>query len=337
MGSQALEHLRAGLEATVGTPITPTKKIYYQYGGAQHNQSIGTILPQEAWSSRVKYQRMYAGLQRNTFDVAFDATYTQIGFWLNLAVEARAAGTLSDTTAYTYTYSGSSNTAMPLKSATLQFSTTDLMPTVGWSIPGVYADELSITWKKAVGDAVTGVTGTAKLVTAYGATQLTAYTGTGTDVAQVNALGTLSQTYIDVTGGTIGTTPDSTVTEATFAIQNHGALFDAMDATSLAQSYNLPNQRDAVLTIQRRFDDKTELDRYIDKATRLVRIKTTGGLAGSSSVVYTLQLDTEVGWTETGRAYVDGLWVQNLTGIPIQSTGLNDFKFTVINKNATET
>jgi hypothetical protein len=329
VGVQTLASARAALETTRNTPVTPATRLIYFDSGV-HAQEVGTIRPTELRASYVEGFRSYRGIERNTLTFGGDWTYDDAAYWLNLAVKAVLSGSLSDTSAYTYAFVPT-HTSDDIKSATIEFSTVDLIATVGWRVPGCLVNELEITWRK--GETVRY---SATLMSAKGATQITAFTGSLADRTTVSALGTTTKVYIDTSA--IGATLDPKVTEVTFNLNNGFAYFDSLDNTGVAQSLVRPNARQPRLTIQRRFNDKTELDAYIAKTPRKVRVLTEGGLAGAATALYTIWLDF-VGVIDTYTwAEVEGIWMADMSFLPQYDTAVgSDFAWTIINKTAAYT
>lgn len=337
MSVQVLASLRAGLESARGTSVTPTRLVYFKPGSATHTQEVGTIIPQEAWGSFEPNRRAYAGLERNTFHVAGDFTYTDAIWWLNLAELSLASGSVTDTSAYTWAFPPT-NTSDDLKSATLQFAWKDLLSTVGWQIPGVICNRLAVTWTKTVGGADTGVSFDADLMTASAATQITAFTGSLSDRTIVNALGNSTATYVNSTGSAFGTTADTRINQATFEVTNGYVYRDGFDGTSHAIEIVRTAPKMSKLTVQRYFSDKTELDAYIAKTSRRIRVISTGALVGATTAVNTVQLD--YGGVANAHSAVDssGLIYANIEYAPIDDSSLsNDHKFTVVNGTASIT
>src|SRR5688572_723398 len=124
MSVEVLASARAGLESTRGTPVTPTRILYHE--AADLTQKMGTLSPQEAWASFTPFRRHYAGLERTGFGFKGDATFQQFIFWLNLAIDAEASGSVIDTTGYEWNFLPV-HTSDALKSATIEFGLTDLI------------------------------------------------------------------------------------------------------------------------------------------------------------------------------------------------------------------
>jgi hypothetical protein len=329
VGVQTLASARAALEATRNTPVTPATRLIYFDSGV-HTQEVGTIRPTELRGSYVEAFRSYPGMERNTLTFGGDWTYDDAAYWLNLGVKTVLSGSLSDTSAYTYTFLPT-HTSDDQKSATIEFSTVDLISTVGWRVPGCLVNELEVTWRK--GETVRY---NATVMSAKGATQITAFTGSLSDRTTVSALGTTTQVYVDST--TIGTTLDPKITEATFNLNNGYSYFDPLNDSNVAESLVRANARQPRLTLQRRFNDKTELDAYVAKTPRKIRVQTLGPLAGAATAKYTIQLNF-VGVIDTYTwAEVDGIWMADMSLLPqYDATLAYDFAWVIINKTASYT
>src|SRR5688500_4575560 len=102
MAVEVLASARGALEATRGSDTTPTRILYFE--NATHDQDVGTLIPPESWANYTPNRRAYPGLEADGMHFDGDVTTQQIVFWLNLAVDAEAPGTLTDTSAYTWTF-----------------------------------------------------------------------------------------------------------------------------------------------------------------------------------------------------------------------------------------
>ncbi|HET7128932.1 MAG TPA: hypothetical protein VFJ93_07650 [Gaiellaceae bacterium] len=333
---QVLASARAGLESARGTSVTPTRIIYPKNGGITHTQEVGTIIPQEAWASFEPNRRAYAGLERDTFKMTGDLTYTDAIWVFNHGVAPLASGSVTDTSAYTWAFSPN-NGADDLKSSTWQYAWKDLLATVGWQVPGVVCNRMAVTFTKAVGGAETGVTFDADFMTASVATQITSFTGSLSDRTINNALGNSVRSYVNGTGSAFGTTADTRINQATFEVTYGYVYRDGFDGTSNAIEVVRTGFRESKLTVQRYFNDKTELDAYIAKTSRRIRIAATGGLIGATTAVRTIQLDFGGVADAHSAADVNGMIYANIEYQPIDdsSIGPNDFKWTVIDTQAT--
>lgn len=335
MAIRLLASARAGLESTRGTAVTPTRIVYFSE--ASHNQEVGTIAPRESWASYTPNRRAYQGLERNTFNFSGDFTYTDAIWWANLALDAEASGSVTDTSAYTWTFLPV-HTTDSLKSATLQYAYADLLSVVGWEVDGCLVNSLSVTWSKAVGGENTGVTFDAEIMTASGATQITAFTGSLSDRAITSALGNHTLTYINGTGSAFGTTADTRFNQVTWTVNNNYVYRDGFDGTNTAIEIVRTGPRQSRVTAQRYFSDKTELDAYIAKTDRRFRVKTVGATVGATTAKNTIQLDAGGVWEVHNAADVDGLVYANLELLPIYDSGIaSDVLLTVISTVASIT
>jgi hypothetical protein len=336
-GTQQLEYLAGAIETTRGTVInTMTRKLYPANGSVTLTQEVGTVIPQESWGNYAPNRRAYQGLERVGLTVAGDWTYTDGPYWLNTAVAPLLSGVLSDTTAYTWTQTPTGATDT-LKSLSIETGTADLVSVVGWRVPGLVCNDLSITFRKAsIGGTETGCTFTAGFMTASGATQITSFTGALSDRTLISAIGTTNLAYINTTGSAHGTTADLLVREATFTLNNGYVYRDAFDGTNHAASLAKSGPRTATLTFQRYFDTKTELDAYVAKTSRRVQLIVTGALAGAATALNTLKLNFTGVPTAHTEAEVDGVWAANITLTSIYDSALSaEFQFVSINADST--
>lgn len=323
MGVETLISARAALEATRNTAVAMTRKLYFEQG--MHAQEVASIRPKEQRGSYFGSFRAYPGIERNSFDFSGGATFEDLIWWGNVAIKALATGTAGgagDTAAITWGFTPSAATD-DIKSATIEF---DLNGPTLFQVPGCLADELTLTFKKGEDVKVAG-----KLLSAKGATQIAAYTGVGADRTTESALGTLTKVFTD--GSTIGTTVDD-VEEATFKLSNHFAHRDALDATSVAKELKRPQPRSWSLEVSRYFDSETELDAYIAKTERKVRLRTEGTVivGTASSIKRKLDLDLYGVWDRHTWAKVDGMIYARMTLVPLyDAAAATDFKLEVIN------
>lgn len=329
MGVEVLISARAALEATRNTPVAPTRKLYFETG--MHAQEVATIRPKEQRRSYFESYRAYPGLERDSLDFAGDVTYDDLPWWGNTHIKALAAGTAGgagDTAAITWLFTPSA-AVDDLKSATVEF---DLDGPTLWSIPGCLGNELSLGFKKGE-----EVKFTSKMMTAKGATQIAAFTGTGPDRVVESALGTTAKVFTD--GSAIGTTEDD-VESATFKLMNRFVHRDALDGTAVAKELKRPQARGWELEVSRYFATDAELDAYIAKTERKVRIQTEGSvIAGTASnIKRRLRLDCYGIWDKHVWAKVDGMIYARMTLVPLyDATAATDFSLEVVNAVASIT
>jgi hypothetical protein len=321
-GMIVTETLRGAIETTEGAATTPTRLLYIPKGGGiTVRQAVETLRDERAWNKGDSLADVYPGMQDVVVRISnVRCSFEDAGWWWTaFAASGGVAGSVLDTTAYTRTWTPHQTDhtvgANGVRSLHLQFSTSDLISTVGWSIPGLVGEELELILKKRASGTDTGVTMNATFRTASAATQITAFTGSLSDRAQTMALGQQLKSYVDTS--TIGTTADPSITEATFRLSRPAAFHDGMDNTGVHTSMHRPQGWSASLTFLRKFSDKTEVDAYLGssftKTLRKVRIIAEGAVVGATTARNTIRLDfvgKHVEQGEFGGEYVDGIWYQ---------------------------
>jgi hypothetical protein len=333
---EVLASARAILEASRGAGGTPTRLLYFRPGAMVLNQGVGTISPTEAWAKFAPYRRHYAGLETSGFTMAGDVTFDDFIWQLNLGVKAVASGTgPTDTSAYTWTFLPT-ETSDDLKSTLIQFAYADFLSTWGGSLAGCIINKLTVHWTKNVADDETGVSYTAELMSAYGVTQITAFTGSLTDRAITSAVGPSWTAFMDTT--TIGSTSDTRILEATYTLDNGYQYRYGADGTNHAVEIVRGAKRMSSLSIQRYFNSKTELDAMLAKTTRKVRLLVEGPLAGAASVKNTVKLDYYGVPESHDVTTVNGLIYANIMLRPVYDTSVtSDHQWVVINTTASIT
>lgn len=320
MALQTLLSARAVLESSRGAGGTPTRFIYFENGS--HDQSVATIRPVERRNSYFESYRAYPGLERNTFSFGGAWSFQQAPWWLNLHVDAEGTGNPGGTVAVqTWSFNGNAGgTADSLKSASLQFGYADSIGATlpVWQVDGVLGEELTLTWAK---DDV--VRFESQLMAAGTATQLSAFTGSLTDATLVNALGTNTSVYIDAS--TIGTTADANILDASWTLTNGFTYLDTLNGTNAATRILRPAARTWRLQVTRYYANDTELDAYLAKTLRKIRVRTTGPtIAGGST--YRQDLDLYGVWDAYEKTEADGLGVERMTLVPqYDATATTDF------------
>ncbi len=335
MTVEVLGSARAILEASRGNGGTATRIIYFRPGEGMLNQDVGTISPSEAWAKFAPYRRHYAGLERSGFTFGGDLTYTDAIWWLNLAVKAVASGSVTDTSAYTWTFlptEGSDD----LASAKIEFAYADFLSVWGGSLAGCIVNDLEITWTKQVGDDETGLSFKAEIMSAFGVTQITSFTGSLSDRTVTSALGTNWTVAVDTT--TIGTTSDARIDQMTYHLNNGFVYRDSANNTGHAAAIERGAKRMTELTYRRYFNSKVELDAYIAKTTRKVRCNVVGDIVGATTTQNTIQLDYYGVIDDHKYVNVDGLIYATIKLRPVFDSSLtSDHKWVVINTTASIT
>ena len=304
--------LRAGLEATRGTGVAMTRGI--EFTNAQHDQVIDTIYPEELRNSYEAHYTAAPGAETNTIDVEAPVDFDAMAWWGNLHIKAipTPTGAGADRT-WTFV---PTLTADDQKSASVQVGYSD---GIGASQPAmaltyVIGDVLTLKWEKGPG--TPGVTLTSHLVSPKVATQISAFTGTGTYTT--SELAKAAATVITIDPTTIGTTTDNDITSAEWTYNSGYTYLYTMNNTYAAQDTFRPNPLSWELKLTRYYRNDNELDRYADKVKRKIRIKTTGSVLGGS--FYSIQLDCYATLAEMTTSESDGLGFQELTYRPLFDT-----------------
>jgi len=304
-GSIPLFSMRGALGATEGASTTPTRLLYVPVGAVDLSgiQQFETIEDRRAWAKATGLVATYNGIENNVIAINnAPVSVTDIGWWLAtipgvVSGSGTGAGTptTTDTSAYTRIFKPSQTVttvgATGGYDAHLQFGYVDLLSTVGWSIPGLRCTSFSLNWNKRASGMETGLTFSGTWTTNKTATQITAFTGSLSDRTQVWSLGNNLLSYVDSSYGSIGGTADTNVTSATWSWQRPAVFHDGMDGTALHTSMHFPAQETSTLSLNRKFSDVTELNAYIAKTQRAIRLKAEGSLIGAVSAKNTTQLD----------------------------------------------
>ena len=321
MSVLALLSARSALETTRNTGVAPTRALYFDKDQSSWEQNVATIAPQEARNSFFEQYRVYPGIERDKITIAGDLTYDDAVFWGQVMIKGgvTAVGAGADKT-WTYTPSASTD---DIKSFTLQWASTDsISSATGWSLVGCLGSTWEVHWKK---DSV--VTHKMEILSAKGATQISAFTGSATDRVNISAVGPVTQVWVDTS--TIGTTADPNILEATWKLDNKWTYLDTLDATNVAAQIIRPDMREWTLDVVRYFADKTELTAYLAKTERKVRVQSLGPTLGGSA--YRIRLDAYGYWDLNSYANVNGLIVANMTLANLyDATATTDFTFEAV-------
>lgn len=312
MPLHTFKHLRAGLEATRGTGVAMTRGI--EFTSAEHKQTIDTIYPEEIRNSYEAHYAAAAGAEVNTIECEYPLDFDAMAWWGNLHLKAipTPTGAGADRT-YTFV---PTLTTDDQKSATIQLGYSD---TIGASNPAVsltyvLGDVLNINWNKAPGSP--GVTCRSTLISPKAATQITAFTGTGTYTT--SELAKASATVVTIDAATIGTTADNDIVSADWTYTSGYQNLYTLNNTNAAQDTFRPNPLSWELKLTRFIRNDNEWDRYVDKAKRKIRVKTTGSVLGGS--FYSVQLDCYGVLADRSTSESDGLGMEELTYKPLYDT-----------------
>jgi hypothetical protein len=177
---------------------------------------------------------------------------------------------------------------------------------------------------------------TANLHSPKGLTQITSFGGTPVALATTAIVPTQTQVFIDPT--TIGTTEDDYVQRAVFSLNHTWTDLDTLNQTTAAQDTFRVGARDWTLTLTRYGINDNELDRYIDKSPRKIRIRSTGPALGASNYSHTLDLYGVLDSDGHKVGYTDGLAFETLKYVPIyDTTATTDHSLTVVTAETTIT
>ena len=306
--------LRAGLETTRGTGVAMTRGI--EFTTAQHTQVIDTIYPEELRNSYEAHYAATAGAETNTIECEAPVDFDAMAWWLNLHIKAVASGTGAGADK-TYTFLPTL-TSDDQKSASVQVGYSD---NIGATSPAaaltyVVGDVLNLNWNKSPGSP--GVNLKSTLVSPKAATQLSAFSGTGTYTT--SELAKAQATVVSIDPTTIGTTVDNDVVTADWTYTSGFVNLYTLNNTTAAQDTFRPNPLSWELKLTRYIRNDNEWDRYVDKAKRKIRVKTTGSALGGSN--YSIQLDCYGTLAERTTSETDGLGMEELTYRPLYDTTL---------------
>lgn len=329
MPVQTLLTARAGLESTRNTPVTPTRLLYFEEG--THEQKVATLRPRERRASFVEGFRSYAGIERNAFDFGGDFTFDDAIWWANLNLKAVASGTgagADKTWLFLPTH-----TSDDVKSATLQYGYADGIGATrpAWEVAGCLGESLKLTWTK--GDTVRF---SARLMSAKGATQLSAFTGALSDRTTTSGVGTATRVFID--SSTIGTTADADVMDFEWEYTNGWKYLDTLNNTAVAQELLRTEPKSWRMTLTRYYRNDTELDAMVAKTVRKIRLETTGPALGGSN--YRKRLDLYGVYDGDGyeKTEVDGIGVEKFVLVPqYDTTATTDMSLEIVNATASIT
>lgn len=281
-GIIAVEKLQAGLEATRGTAVAATRKVYGQGNGASwFEPTVTKEFVTESMGSYVKNYRHVVTGETAKLTIPGHLTASDAAWWGQLFWKGGVTAVNSATTVYTYTFSPTVATD-DLKTATFEAHS----DTQDYQLPFCLGEKFEITW--AEGKAVQF---SSELMAQQYIPQ--AITGAITDRTGLNPLaGTTAKVFIDAGGGTIGTTQYNNVISGKLTWQNmwmpithnQGALFyddAAREVRSLA------------LELDIHWKDTQELAALLADTERLIRVQFTGPtIPGSTgSVPETIKAD----------------------------------------------
>lgn len=317
--SVALEQLRGAIEASEGDGTTPTRILSTGPAGnvdASDLQKRETIEDRRAAGTRTSLRATYSGIESSMFRLSsIPVSYEETGWWLALlAPSGGVAGSVVDTSAYERTFTPVEGTATNsygtgYYTAQIQYSSLDFSATRVDKVPAMAITSMTMNFDKRASGTDTGLTLDLELTQTQGTvTAATSFDGSLSATTPTLVLGNQLTAYIDDTYGSIGSTSDDQVMSASFSLVNPLTWHDGMDGTNAHTSGHWAQQWTPTMTITRRFSDLTELDAYVAKTTRAVRIEATGDIVGSSTATNTFRIDMVGKPTDHRRTQIDGLY-----------------------------
>ena len=313
MPLRTFKHLRAGLEATRGSVAAMTRGI--EFTSAEHQQDIDTIYPEQIRGSYEAHYTSAAGAEVNSLELEGALDFDLFAWLGNVHIKAVPTGTGAGADK-TYTFLPTL-TSDDQKSASIQFGYTDSIAAgnPGVALTYVLGESLTLMWEKAPGSP--GVTFRSSLISPKAATQITAFTGTGTYTT--SELAKAGATVISIDPTTIGTTVDNDISSAEWTYTSGYKNLYTMNNTYAAQDAYCPDPLGWELKLKRFIRNDNEWDRYVDKVKRKIRIKSTGSVLGGS--FYSIQLDCYGTLADRSTTEDEGLGYEELTYRNLYDTG----------------
>jgi hypothetical protein len=329
--SEIFTSVRAAIEAARGTPLNPVRIL--ENTTFDHTPEIKTIRPKQRRGSYFAYYNATAGREKHMLSMGGNLSYNQLAWLGNMYVGTlvTGAGGGADKTYAFVPLSASDD----LKSFTFEWGyDTALSATQpGFRLPFVVGDTLDLEFDKSNDE---GVTFTAAMHSPKGISQISAFGGAPTALTTTPMSPVQTQVFIDPT--TIGTTEDDYVSKATWSLAHTWTDLDTLNQTTAAQDTFRVGARDWTLTLTRYGINDNELDRYVDKAVRKIRIRNTGPVLGGSNYAATLDLYGVLDTDGHKHGVADGLVWETLKYVPVYDAGVTrDHSLTVVTAETTIT
>ena len=314
----ALEQLRGAIETSEGTATTPTRILSTGPAGnidASDIRKRETIEDRRAAGTRTSLRATYSGIESSMIRLSsIPVSYEETGWWLSLL--APSGGTAPTTTndAYERTFTPVEGTATNTYgtgyfTANLQYSSLDFASTMVEKVPACAITSMTLNFDKRASGTDTGVTMDLELTQTQGTvTAGTAFDGSLSATTPTLVIGNQLTAYVDSAYGSIGSTSDDQIMSASFTLTNPLTWHDGMDGTNAHTSGHWAQQWTPTMSITRRFSDLTELNAYVAKTTRAVRLEALGDAIGTASDQTTFRLDFVGKPTDHRRTQVDGLY-----------------------------
>jgi hypothetical protein len=320
-GSVALEKLQGRIEVTEGAGGTATRVLSIGPGGGVDHSNVQkrvTIEDRRAAGTRTSLRNTYSGIESSVLTISsIPVSYQDFGWWMTLLAPTGGGvpGTV-DTTARTRTFTPVEGTAVNtygtgFYTAFLEFSALDFSATMVRKMPAMRVTNLTLNWSKRASGTDTGFTMDVELSmgqsTATNGTSFSTALSAGTPTL---AIGNQLISYVDTS--TIGTTGDTDIMSARFQLVNPLTFHDGMDGQNGHTSAHHALQWTPTMTLTAKFSDLTELNAYVARTTRKVRIASVGDVVGATTATNLIRFDFIGSPVDHRITAVDGLWYSEI-------------------------
>lgn len=278
MGGSAFTKIQTGREATAGTKVAATAK---QMGKLEMEEIITLHRPDEERGSLADKHTSTPVGEAVECSFSGDATFEQLPYWLENSIRT-VSGAVTDTSAYTYTYTPNLTTANTPKTFTIEYGE-DVQE---------HEIEYCVTKELEISGAIDGVW--AVKANIFGRNlDPSSFTGALSDPTVEPAIMNLTKLYIDDSGGSHGGT-EKALTLIDFAFKlSTGFLPGKHGGATLYFDTLRQKKITATLDMTLEFLTATEAERvkYVAGTNRLVRLEALGTLAGASTAYRTARID----------------------------------------------
>lgn len=286
MGEVALRKLQGGVEATRGTAVAATKKLYTTQTITIEQHSRYAVEDRgvfdEKWRANPK-------LRDAGFSLVGDATFEDMPYFLDMALKGGVVSTGTALVGYTWVYVGD-QTSDTLTTRTLEAGD----DTVSWQAPFATIDTLDFTM--ALDDAVKfTATGFAQdwipQTSTFRTTAYTGFTAALPDRVVESCMGWQAKLFIDPAGTTAGTTQVlGRFISATWGYHNQNKRKNFGDNNQLSLQKLGRGKRQVMADIVFEAADQAQFADFVLKNSKVVRIGLFGvGIAGTTGPVLKAQ------------------------------------------------
>lgn len=318
-GPIALTKWQAAIEAARGTAIPATRKVYWT---ATPGDKLETYEGEQDSGTYEKYYPQSIVRTKRHVEVNGTTTWTfeDAPWWYQAFIKGGVTGSLTNTAAYTYTFSPTA-ASDDLSTVCLEFGT----DTAAYSIPFGCASKLELSYSRSA-----PVMGTIDILGQQMTSQ--AFTGAiGDRVCEALKTGATTA-YVDTT--TIGSTAPGDVLEAKVTLDNAWEQIFPLGGTDYP-TVAVRQRRFVELEATLQFDTTTEYAAAIAETARKIRLKTLGtAIAGCTPTTYKEHsLDIYVPkWKVADFGRLGGIWTVKFSGSSAYDSGAGvSFSATVVN------